>query len=323
MVFTEHYVENYTLESIAKVTLQYYYFNPFTRQYIFPEDFEKFSTFKFFYQPYTIGGNIIWNIWKSSKILRKLSVAESKDEFLPDELRDFLPENTILAFNRGTPGVEQKMTLLGIDPESHESFFIKFARSKVSIKNVNNEGTNLSQLKHLEFVPQLKLNVTGPDFTIIQTNVFPGERLKNQNLDKQILSILVQIAKQNVQTDNKFKSALRCCFAHGDFCPWNIMVYGDKIKIFDWELSGIYPLGYDLFTFIFQTDFLLHPLRKNIEIIKKKRILIDNYFHEFNIYDWSSFLLEFANLKIELERSRKNFRLLEYFMNLKLYAEKN
>lgn len=41
--------------------------------------------------------------------------------------------------------------------------------------------------------------------------------------------------------------------AHGDFTPWNCALAGDGLYVFDWELSGTEPLGYDHLHFLVST----------------------------------------------------------------------
>ncbi|MEA5163505.1 phosphotransferase [Cereibacter johrii] len=41
--------------------------------------------------------------------------------------------------------------------------------------------------------------------------------------------------------------------SHGDFTPWNCVVAGLRLYVFDWELSGLHPLGYDHLHFLVST----------------------------------------------------------------------
>lgn len=46
--------------------------------------------------------------------------------------------------------------------------------------------------------------------------------------------------------------------AHGDFTPWNMFVSGDKLHVYDWELSKeAMPLGFDLIHFVVQDSILV------------------------------------------------------------------
>ena len=47
--------------------------------------------------------------------------------------------------------------------------------------------------------------------------------------------------------------------SHGDFTPWNMYLSGNRLFLYDWELSSWdRPLYYDFFHFIYQTEILVH-----------------------------------------------------------------
>jgi hypothetical protein len=83
-----------------------------------------------------------------------------------------------------------------------------------------------------------------------------------------------------------------------------------QIVLIDWEMAGLNPLGYDLFTFIFQTSFLLKPKLKINKIIYKNTIHINKYFNHFQIKDWKKYLIKFAKIKVEEEKEKSNSLLL-------------
>jgi hypothetical protein len=46
--------------------------------------------------------------------------------------------------------------------------------------------------------------------------------------------------------------------SHGDLCPWNAALVGDRVYLFDWEYAGcLRPAGWDLFHLAFQTTWLV------------------------------------------------------------------
>lgn len=56
--------------------------------------------------------------------------------------------------------------------------------------------------------------------------------------------------------------------AHGDYAPWNAMVSGEKLYVYDWEYARKKaPAGYDFFHFYIQTLHLLKKITSQ-EIIK-------------------------------------------------------
>lgn len=63
--------------------------------------------------------------------------------------------------------------------------------------------------------------------------------------------------------------------SHGDFAPWNAYLAGGKLFLYDWEYSrDDRPPGWDLFHFIFQTNFYLYK-RNPVELTDA--VLKDSY----------------------------------------------
>lgn len=303
--------------------MSYYYFNPFSKQYYFPENFQAYPLFATFYQPYTLAGSVLWFAWKNMSLVRHFCKEESVEDLLPVvRFKKHLPVGCVLAINRGTEGIEQKMSILACNPKSGEEFFLKYAESEVARKNVDNEGKVLAQLQHLDFVPKLHQQVSERAYSLIQTSILKGERLAKQNVQEQILAVLIELSKQKVNTDRTFKTKLSSCFAHGDFCPWNMMLDEDRLTVFDWEMAGIYPLGYDLFIYIFQTAFLLDTKKSIEKILQENSSLIENYFTRFEIINWHVYLLAFASIKVNLEIPKGNQALLSHYQELKTHVEK-
>jgi len=46
-------------------------------------------------------------------------------------------------------------------------------------------------------------------------------------------------------------------YAHGDFTPWNMYTHYSGINVYDWEMAGMRPVGYDVFHFVFQSEVLV------------------------------------------------------------------
>lgn len=303
--------------------MHYYYFNPFNKQYFFPADYKHHTVFATFYQAYTLTGKITWYLWRKSRVLRKYCLVSDAENIIPIEnIKKYISVTSVLAFNRGTVGVEQKVTILGIDTLTDDTFFMKYAETNIARKNVNNEGDILMQLDMLDFVPKLLKHINEDSFTLIKTNVLLGKRLSKQNVDEQLLAILLELSKlTDIKTTKNYTTEVTGCFAHGDFCPWNIMVDTNRLLVFDWEMAGKYPIGYDLFTYIFQTSFLLLP-RKSIHLIlDQNQSFINRYFNSLMISDWKPYLIAFTNLKLKFETEKLNQRLLYHYKKLKLFLE--
>ncbi|SHJ76374.1 Phosphotransferase enzyme family protein [Arenibacter nanhaiticus] len=296
--------------------MKYCYFHPHRPQYFFPLDFTKHQVFLSFYQPYTNFGKLSWGLFRNLAWYRRLFSINNIEKFIPEtKIRKIIGEDVIMAFNTGTPGPEQKITGLGWEAEDY--FFIKYGVSTLAQSNVNNEYIILDQLGQLDFVPKILDFHQSSLGTLLKTDVLQGDRLANSVLDKSILKCLYSLAELNINTIKNYKTDKISVFAHGDFCPWNIMKKNGKLLVYDWEMAGTYPLGYDLFTFIFQTNFLLEP-KKSIELtFSVNTDIIDKYFNYFNIKNWYEYLMSFCNLKIQLAKANNNDDLLNYYLKIK------
>ncbi|ADQ80464.1 hypothetical protein Palpr_2329 [Paludibacter propionicigenes WB4] len=305
--------------------MRYYYFNPFSRAYYFPKGFKNYSLFTTFYKPYKLSARLMWQIWQISSFVRYLFSTSHPEEILPlEQIGQFVTPSSILAFNFGTDGIEKKTTVLGVDTITNDTFFIKYATKETACKNVFNEGVVLQQIKHLSFVPTLQLIVNMEhEFTLIKTTVLSGEKMKHEPINEEMLTILFTLADQQVESNRIYDSNLRSCFAHGDFCPWNILIYEGAIKLFDWELAGQYLLGYDLFTYVFQYEFIVKEKMRFELILKENSDIIQRYFHHFEIDNWIPYLQEFSKLRHRLESDKNDIQLIEYYLRLKDFSTHN
>jgi hypothetical protein len=304
--------------------MRYYYFNPFSKQYYFPVGFRNYPIFATFYQPYKSSAKLLWEIWQASSIFRKIFSTNKPEKVLPIEhIRKYVTPCSILTFNLGTKGIEQKISILGVERTTNTAFYIKYATSEIACKNVFNEGVVLQQLSHLSFVPKLQLNVHKENqFTLIKTTVLKGEKMKHQRIDQQMLTILFTLSTQKIVSSRNYSSEIRSCFSHGDFCPWNMLVNEGKIELFDWELAGEYPLGYDLFMYIFQFEFLVNEMNRFDLMLNQNADAIQQYFKHFEIDNWKPYLKEFSMLKYKLESEKRNSDLIEPYLKLKEFSNR-
>lgn len=294
-------------------------FPPFKPQYFFPENFREYSIFLSFYKPYTLAGVLAWWTWRNFGILHSFCNIKDLGDYLPEKsIRSVIERDAIMAFNLGTPGPEQKITAIGINGDKR--IFVKYAESNSAKVNVSNEGFILGQLGNFEFAPQLLERHSDGGQEVIVTTFLEGERLSAVCLNNSILSLLYKLRQISINTQRKFTCNLINSFAHGDFCPWNLMRVDGELKAFDWEMAGYYPLGYDLFTYIFQTSFLIHPKRKIENILEHNLHHIKSYFGNKN---WKEYLSFFAEKKLEIESQKNNMRLVPHYRNLYQYAKES
>lgn len=301
--------------------MRYFCLHPLKPQYFFPKNFTRHKVFLSFYQPYSLLGRISWWLFRHVSFVRWLLGKKNVESFIPEkEIRDLTRSSAPMAFNTGTPGPEQKITALGF--ENNEYFFLKYARTPLAASNVTNEYHTLRQLEQLDIVPRVLDFKMHNGKVLLKTSVLQGTRTEHSALNEAIIAILHQLADLSVKDANRVNTNLLTCFAHGDFCPWNMMTKDGKIFFYDWEMAGNYPLGYDLYTYIFQTSFLLSPEKSPAEIISMNHDIIHSYFAQFKIDNWLQYLSEFARLKVEFESQKGENGLTNKYRVLYQYARK-
>lgn len=300
--------------------MKYFYIHPFKPQYFFPQGFKQYDFFLTFFSPYSKVGQISWYLFTRFSMYRILFAKKNIETFIPEKnIRKIIGEDPIMAFNTGTIGPEQKITALGVS--NQKSFFIKYGQTKIAIANVTNEYNTLKQIAHLDKVPKVLDFYSDNNQVLLKTNVLEGKRLNYKPIDKSIINQLILLSKQKVDCFKTTSSNLLSCFSHGDFCPWNMMANNGDILLFDWEMAGSYTLGYDLFTYIFQTRFLLNPETSIRNVVVENIKAIEYYFSHFNIIDWKPYLRAFTDDKISLEKLKGDNGMLTKYLKLLEYAK--
>jgi tRNA A-37 threonylcarbamoyl transferase component Bud32 len=300
--------------------MKYFYIHPFKPQYFFPKGFKKHALFLNFFSPYSRLGQVSWYLFKKVFFYRLLFSKTNIETFIPEKtIRKIIGEDAIIAFNTGTIGSEQKITALGVS--NQKEFFIKYCQTKIAKANVRNEYIILKQIDHLEIVPKVLDFYSDNNQVLLKTSVLEGRRLNDKPIDKNIIDQLLLLSEQKINCTKSSSSHLSTTFTHGDFCPWNIMFKSGKIFVFDWEMAGSYTLGYDLFTYIFQTHFLLNPEIPINNIVFENIKAIEYYFSHFSISDWKPYLRSFTDDKISLEQLKSDKGLLTEYLKLLKYAK--
>ena len=301
--------------------MKYFYIHPFKPQYFFPKGFKQHEVFLSFFKPYSLIGKFSWALFRNFGLYRIWFRKSSIEAFIPETaIRKIVGKEPLMAFNIGTLGPEQKITCLGWKKNSY--FFIKYAQTPLANKNVVNEHQILQQLSGLDFVPQILDFHQDDKQVLLKTDVLTGTRWGNTPLNKTILNCLFKLAEKSIGPINKTTSSIKAVFAHGDFCPWNMMGKNGKVLLFDWEMGGNYPLGYDLFTYLFQTNFLLEPEKTIQAILLENKDIIVQYFNHFNISNRNDYLKAFSKIKIDLEKKKGPKGMLSQYKILLDYAEK-
>lgn len=300
--------------------MKYFYVHPFKPQYFFPIGFKKYDLFLNFFSPYSKMGRISWLLFTKFYLYRLFFTKMNIESFISEKnIKKIIGKDAVMAFNLGTKGPEQKITGLGV--YNKEEFFIKYAQTKIAIINVTNEYDILKQIDQLDIVPKVLDFYLDSNQVLLKTNVLKGNRLNDKPIDKSIIDKLILLSKQKVDCSKTTSSNLLTCFSHGDFCPWNMMFNNGDILLFDWEMAGSYTLGYDLFTYIFQTRFLLNPETSIKNIVIENIKAIKYYFSHFNIIDWKPYLRAFTDDKISLEKLKGDNGMLTKYLKLLEYAK--
>lgn len=302
--------------------MEYYYFHPRNKQYLFSEHYKEYELLRSMYQSYTLGGRIAWFLFNRSRRVRQLWRAKDVEKIpVLEVLQKVCPADTVFVINKGTGGVEQKTTALGYIPSVGEAVFFKYANTAVACNNVRNEAEALRLLHGKSFAPQLLAFVDAGNYCYLKTTVLQGQRLCTHGSDADLLHLLYSIAAiKHEQLDD---SDLKVAWAHGDFCPWNMMLSPqNELLVYDWEMAGIQPLGYDLFCYLFQTSFLLQPRRNVSSVLQYNHALITSYFSHYAISDYSQYLKAFAQIKIEKENEKGSVKIRTSYEKLLQYVEK-
>jgi hypothetical protein len=84
-------------------------------------------------------------------------------------------------------------------------------------------------------------------------------------------------------------------------------------------MAAIRPLGYDLFTYIFQPAFLFNTIHENnpLKILDENISFVKMYFSAFGIESFLPYLRSFVHIKIDYEKKKGNsISLVKQYNNL-------
>lgn len=286
----------------------YFRFKTFTTSYYFPT----LQTHQqYMYGLYSAYGSklskIYWNTFKKYNIVRSLTaISEEELPFPYHQVKDADGTNCLMAFNMGSPGIEQKISILGYDNDTHIPFFAKFSQKLAAQILTRNEIKIYQLLKDSSLTPQLLDYKIHPEYVYLKAEFVKGKRPKTTELTMPIVELCLQLKEFHLTASRIDKQGLRLALAHGDFCPWNILMQENQIKLIDWELAKDRPLGFDLFTYICQVSLLFTPNVELLQVIDNHSSLIKHYFTKCNIDNYLPYLKAFAMEKAIYEKSKDN-----------------
>ena len=278
-----------------------YRFKTFRTSYYFP-DITKGG--EFLYCLYTPFGSklakMYWWAFRHLRIVRLLNKVDLKKlDFPYERILGLCPQGSLVSFNMGTPGIEQKISMLGLEP-SGKRFFAKYSDKIIAKELSRNEITILKSLAELNIAPELLSSVDTDEFVFFSTSCVDGTNPNDIQLNEKIVDLAIKINQIGHKAD-----AIQTSLSHGDFTPWNVMIdkYGEY-HIIDWEMAKNRVLGYDIFTYLTHVAALLTPNEPLDKVIEEKKQIIDRYFKSFKIDDWFEYLMLYARERAGYECSK-------------------
>ena len=280
---------------------KFIYFPPTKKQFYISMELLKSSQFPLMYVPLTLKAKVLWRLLRFEFFRNVFSVSiKQLPKPVLDQLKviENLSEN-LFQINLGTAGPEQKTTILKHGPD-HGTTFYKLGNNELAKQLIVNEYNILSELQGNFHSPKVIEFREIKGFVVLETSYVFAEKVSETNLSDAILGILIEMSQYKRQTNKD----LAVCFSHGDFCPWNLLKHKEQLYIIDWEMASERPLGYDLFTYIFQTAILLEKAPDFNKLIETNRIHIIEYFSNHEIEEIKPYLQAFLELKIEAEAKK-------------------
>lgn len=271
--------------------MKLYRFKTFRTSYFFPRMRKELEYMYGLYPTY--GGKlsrIYWWLFRHCSIVRALNACEGEKAGFPyRKIVDLEGKNSLMAFNLGTPGSEQKISILGFDAEKKEPFFAKFSEKPDAIKLTRNEVATYKVLDGTNLAPKLFEVKELDDCIWMRTSFVQGKHLSSMALTEEIVDLALSLSKYHLTNASTNNEGLRLSLSHGDFCPWNMLVDAGNIQLIDWEMAADRPLGYDIFKYVCQCSRLFHPDKSYSSAIEENKALIDQYFSRLGIQDWGNY----------------------------------
>ncbi|WP_285822093.1 phosphotransferase [Xylanibacter muris] len=260
---------------------------------------------------------LYWWLFRKSGLVRFItSVDENKLCFPYSMIKKADGNDTVMSFNMGSPGVEQKISILGYDNTLGIPFFAKFSQKERAVVLTRNELAVYRTLTGTGLTPKLLKDIKGDGFVYMKSEYIKGSRPKEKTLTENILQLCIVLKNYHLSDCMENADGLKMSLSHGDFCPWNILVSENKTNIIDWELAEDRPLGYDLFTYICQVSALFEPNKPLLQAADENIKMVKRYFSASGVEDYIPYLLYFAKSKMEYETDKDNKILMDKYSEL-------
>lgn len=283
--------------------MDYYCFRTFRTSYYFPLLDDSHSFLYHLYTPFGKISRIYWWLFRQSYLVRWLNKISDIDSVFPyTKIMGLMPSGSRVSFNMGTPSDEQKISMLGEEPDG-KRFFAKYSQKPRAIELSKNEIGILSNLTGSGLAPELYDHLIADDFCFFRTSFVDGRNNTYLQLNDAIVDLAIRISKTHLHQANG-EGGLMTGLSHGDYTPWNMLILDGQIRLIDWEYGGIRFLGYDLFTFITQVCAFFKHRKSFKDAVAENTQYLNQYFYSYGIMDWTPYLVSFANIKMEYESNR-------------------
>lgn len=298
--------------------MKYYKFKTFTTTYYFPR---LSASQQYMYGLYSAYGGklsrMYWWLFRHSSVVRSVTaVDDSRLDFPYHEIKMADGGDTLMSFNMGSPGVEQKISILGYDNAKRKPFFAKFSQKPQAMALTQNEVRVYKTLDGTGLTPQL-LGVEETDKHIyLKAEYVKGHRPKERTLTPEVLRLSMALKDYHLTDLKENTEGLKMSLSHGDFCPWNILVDGEHWRLIDWECAADRTLGYDLLTYICQVSFLFNPEKSLCQAVTEQAEVLQNYFFACGISEYKPYIRSFAEQKWKYEAGKNNNQLAEKYKEL-------
>lgn len=277
---------------------------------------------KFIYSLYGNYGSkatkLYWWLFRNLSLFRWFHITNSSNVENFDIIQSLIGDECVFGINMGTPGPEQKKSILGYNVITGEIFFAKFATKEKAKKLSANEIKVYKTLADSGLVPVLYDYSITPDYVFLKCECYKGKHIDHFLTDEQVLKILNVLQNYHFEENVEQIDGLKTCFAHNDFCLWNMLSVNGHVCLVDWEMAGEFPIGHDLFTYIFQTTFFIRNAVPTSVVLKNNLQLIKKYFGDI---DYIPYLKHFVDYKINFFSSGQNPYGLKRYMELKAIVE--
>lgn len=274
-----------------------YRFKTFRTSYFFPRMTKELEYMYGLYPTY--GGRLsraYWWLFRHCALVRRLNECDGTKVGFPYSKIDALEgKGSLMAFNLGTPGPEQKISILGYDREKKAPFFAKYSEKPGAVELTKNEVKTLRLLNETKLAPQLLEVREQEDAIWMRTSFVQGEHPASMALTEDVVKLAVTLGTYHLTKPLTDSKGLRLALSHGDFCPWNMLVNAGSLRLIDWEMAADRPLGYDIFKYVCQCARLFAPDKEYHAAIEENGEMISRYFSAFGIVDWRAYEDDFLS----------------------------